>query len=523
MKNFLDFDRKKLEHLIDEFGIHQAWLNILKTHIRRKTRFEYILNDEFFKNSSTVENDIIDNLSINEISVLYEYALAYLNYDSKKENGQYFTPEDISILMASYSKKFDAGIWYDPCSGVGNLSWHLVNIQEDKEGFLKNNIVLSDKDELALLIARVLFTLSFQDKDDNLFNSIKNNFIQFDFLEAYDDNAYSFFSQSTLHLIPKHDYVIVNPPYLNTNEDTRFETAKCSDLYAYFLENIIKTSKGFISITPQSYTNAEKFTPLRKLLLKNFDNLMIYNFDNVPDSIFKGIKFGSKNTNTANSVRASIIIAGSNKKGRFITSLLRWQTSERKQMLRSIDNFLSTVELKEEFFPKVNNVFEKYYNDISHNPTLSTLISKKETEYPLYIPSSPRYFISALKKPANRASQKTLYFRSAQNRDSAYILINSTHAYWWWRVRDGGMTLSLETLCSLPLIDYQRNNDIILKLEKSENENKVYKLNAGTMQENIKHPLSLIDEINTLLISSYNLPFIQCHANSDLKFFKTAI
>ena len=77
---------------------------------------------------------------------------------------------------------------------------------------------------------------------------------------------------------------------------------------------------------------------LRKLLLNNFTTLDVYCFDNVPDNIFRGIKFGSKNTNTANSTRAGIIVArqnGNNKTFR-ITPLLRWRVKERQKLLDSV-------------------------------------------------------------------------------------------------------------------------------------------------------------------------------------------
>jgi hypothetical protein len=226
--------------------------------------------------------------------------------------------------MASYSKKFSSGLWLDPCSGIGNLSWHLIAIQDDPEDFLLNNLLLSDKDELALLIARTLLTISFQSKVKDLFMKIEKNFISLDFLSVADNGELQLFDVNNhLDKIPNHDYVIVNPPYLALPADNRFETAKAADLYAYFLENIIKTSKGFISITPQSFTNAQKFEPLRNLILNKFDNLTIFNFDNVPANIFRGVKFGSKNTNRANSIRVAITIALPGQGKRRITSLLR--------------------------------------------------------------------------------------------------------------------------------------------------------------------------------------------------------
>ena len=513
MTKQLQHSIKEISVLLTKYELQQTWLNLLATHIQSKAQFTYILANQAFINCSILSKNILKNLDIVEIGTLYEYSLAYQNYNQKKESGQYFTPKDVSELLANYSKLFNAGKWYDPCCGVGNLSWFLIDIQEDKENFLKNNLILSDTDKLALLIARVFLTLSFQNVDKNLFNTIENNFIELDFLSASQNGLFN-----TLDKIPPHDYVIVNPPYFNTTEDTRFETAKCTDLYAYFLENIIKTSKGFISITPQSFTNAEKFYSLRSLLLTNFKNLTIYCFDNVPDSIFKGIKFGSTNTNHANSVRAAIMIAGSKVIGRKITSLLRWRTAERAEMFSKLDMFLSEVDLTPKFFPKVSSFFADFYNSLNFNKTIGNIASVKPTKYALYIPSSPRYFISALKTPVKRTSIKTLYFKNENEYNKAYILLNSSIAYWWWRVKDGGMTLSLETLYSVPLVDFEPPQNIILKLEQSETINKVYKLNAGDMQENVKHSPDLINQINSVLCQYQIL--LNCHKNSELEFYE---
>ena len=511
------FDAKKLDGLLAKYGVKNTWLHLLATHLSEKVEFHYILKNEEFKKAKILSTNLLQGLSIGEVSILYEYSVAKSNSKSRKSNGQFFTPDDVADFMASYSYQFGSGIWLDPCSGIGNLSWHLVAAQSDPEEFLVNSIILSDKDELALLVARCLLTISFQNKNRKLFEKIKGNFIKFDFLSVADNGEYDLFSSpKSLDTIPKHDFVIVNPPYLKTKIDGRFETSKAGDLYAYFLENIIKSSKGFISITPQSFTNAQKFMPLRKLLLDNFNSIKIFTFDNVPANVFKGIKFGSTNSNQANSTRAAIIIAVPGKGNPQITSLLRWRTSERKYLFKHIEKFLSDVTLTEEFFPKVSKNYKQLYTKMSGAKTLKLIASPKRTKYPLYIPSAPRYFIPALKKPAKRASQKVLYFPSEEKRDFAYMAINSSLLYWWWRVRDGGMTLSLETLMSLPLPEFEINKKIIAELEKSEKTSKVYKQNAGAAQENVKHPKTLIDKLNHAVIPEYAKLLSSLHENSEL-------
>lgn len=516
------FDPSHLEDIIQEYGLRGAWVNLLATHLARLgSVYSYVLDSDVLKGHALLADDMLTGMTIGQVGVLYEYSVAHVDPRARKQNGQYFTPDDVAILMAKQSQLFPKGNWLDPCSGIGNLSWHLVNIQDNKEDFVIDSMVLSDRDELALLIARVLFTVSFQHKYQDFFHRIANSFVTFDFLSVA-DNSSDQDQKSTpgLSAVPVHDYVIVNPPYLSlSQEDSRFETARARDLYAYFLENIIKSSKGFVSITPQSFTNAGRFEPLRRLLLERYESLTVYAFDNVPGNIFMGVKFASANTNTQNSVRACITVAGPflDPTGRRITPLLRWRSSERDVLFTRLDEFLGAPSFSDAYFPKVAPELVSLYRMAVKHPTLQTLFSKTPTKHVLYVPATPRYFISALKKPVSRKSMRLLYFKNVSDLNTAYVLINSSFMYWWWRVRDGGMTLSLETLSSLPILPFKVERKLVRKLVKSESTNVVYKQNAGAIQENVKHDPALIVELNGSVVPArYAKLLIRLHQNSDI-------
>jgi len=517
MADIYGFNSQKLDVLLDSEGLEKAWKRILLTHLKNSPKFSYILKDSKFKSTKELNEDFLSGMSIGEISVLYEYSVAKCNSTSRKSNGQFFTPDDVARFMAKFSKDFEEGVWLDPCSGIGNLSWHLVDIQNNPEEFLLNRMILSDKDALALLIARVLLTKSFQNKNENLYFDIEQNFKVYDFLSVADSGKLDLFnSNSDLSSIPKHDFVIVNPPYLATQVDSRFECGRAADLFAYFLENVIKSSRGFISITPQSFTNAGKFSGLRDLLTRNYENLTIFCFDNVPANIFRGIKFGSTNTNQANSIRAAIMVAKEGPGKQRITSLLRWKTSERETLFKDASKFLSEVPLSVEFFPKVARDYAKVYLEFKDSRKLLDIASSKATNFALFVPSAPRYFIPALKSSVKRASQRTLYFKNEKDQNLAYLLINSSFMYWWWRVRDGGMTLSLETLMSCPIPDFEVNLKLVSLLEESEEVNKVFKMNAGESQENVKHPKALMTKLNKVVISDHAELLLELHNNSEL-------
>lgn len=515
------YDIKKLDTVLEKNNISHAWKKILKKHIElQDKKYYYILENNDFKNVKTndLTEDLLKDLTIANIGVLYEYSLSYYDTKSRKDNGQFFTPDDIAETMAKMYKKIDKndnGIWLDPCSGVGNLSYHLVKNQKNQEDFLKNRMRLSDKDPLALLVAHVILTISFQKNDNNLYNSIGKNFVIFDYLQEKFDTKKEIEDTGL-----KYDYVIANPPYVSKVSNKKFETDKCGDLYSYFMENIINASEGFIIITPQSFTHAKKFELLRNLMVRKCENTKIYSFDNMPDFIFTGIKFGSTNTNKINSMRPSITVSETTqniqKTSKIeMTGLLRWKRTERSKALSQLDNNLSAIEVEEnQIFPKVSKTEEKIYDTVKNNDKLETILSKKETEYCLYIPSTPRYYISASKKPLKRSSLKKLYFKTEQEMNKAYILINSSYMYWWWRINDGGMTLSLETIRTLPLIDFEYPDNLIKEIEKSDTEDMVAHSNAGKIQENIKRSYNLLYEINNTIMPEYSNTLEKTHNNS---------
>jgi len=517
----LKFLKKELQNK----DIETIWMQILKTYIfeySKKNNKEDFSNHNDFKNFDMYESSGLLDMSLVDISLFYEYSLATADSDKRKQSGAYYTPQDIAAFMSEKSHNFEKNkIWLDPCSGIGNLSYHLASIQENPESFVENNLILQDIDQLALKIAHVIFALHFQNTTENYYSRISKNFVHKNFLEKYDKEI----SVKNSHV--EYDYVIVNPPYISAKQDHRFITAESRDIYGYFLEKIILEAEGFISITPQSFINSRKFNKLRNLLIENMEELSIYAFDNIPDSIFKGYKYGSKNTNTSNSVRASIIIA--KKRGvskstvHKVTPLLRWKTEDRETAISNFDNQLTTTIFKHDsIIPKIHKDLINYYESIIELPRLSSIISQRATDFFLIVPGTPRYFISACKTTLNRSSFHKIFFENEEAMNNAYLLLNSSLMYWWWRVNDGGMTLSKETLTSVPMIDFKIDSvnykKLVSDLEASELVNKVNKVNSGKINENIKHPDNLIITLNNSLIKDKDITnsLYNTHKNSFL-------
>jgi hypothetical protein len=506
--SFRTFATQDISLLLQEGGIHKTWYSLLATltHAQNRHDLHHLTTLLTEAGGVLLPKNYLHDLSVGEISALYEFSLAFIDKTKRKESGQYFTPDDVASCMADRMRTFPDGVWLDPCAGVGNLTFWLAKKTDDPETFLEKHMILVDKDELALFIARCLLTISFQKNNPNLFSTLAHRCVVADFLEEKE--------------LPRYDFAILNPPYVMVPKDSRFITAEARELYAYFLEKVLLTTKGFISITPQTFTHAKKFFSFRKLLLEKFSHITLYCFDNVPDAIFRGIKFGSENTNKTNSTRASIMVAHPTKEKRFrITPLLRWRVHERADLLHNLDTFLVETTPRMSVFPKLHPSLSPLYSLLTSTPytPLATLVAPSPTPYLLLVPSTPRYFISALKTPVARTSLKTLYFKTAEERDIAYLLINSSYMYWWWRVHDGGMTISDKVLVGLPIPNNARlEPDLIKKLEKSEQTNRVSKKNAGKENENVKHDPALIREITMVLFPTYAQELEQTHANSVL-------
>jgi phosphotransferase system IIB component len=77
------------------------------------------------------------------------------------------------------------------------------------------------------------------------------------------------------------------------------------------------------------------------------------------------------------------------------------------------------------------------------------------------------------------------------------------------------MTLSLETIRSIPLLEFKLNKKLINDLETSESTNKVFKKNAGVKQFNVKHSQELQVTLNNILTPEYSKILTELHENSE--------
>jgi hypothetical protein len=499
---------------IDLLGIDGAWHTLLAIRAEHESGpSSAVIIASFTGRDTSWGADLLDGLSISEISVLYEYSLAYVDRHSRKLAGQFFTPDDVARFLATRAALFPAGTWIDPCCGVGNLSWWLAEAQPNPERFVADRLVLVDRDPLALRIACALIALEFE-RSESIWAALTSR---------------SQHGDALTDELPAFDFAILNPPYLLVPRDDRFRAGEARDLYAYFIERMVTNGHGIVAISPQSFTSGRKFAEFRRMLVDNLAVMDVYCFDNVPDNVFRGIKFGSQNTNRVNSTRAAVLIghAGDrsspamtdpSKRRHRITPLLRWRTRERGALFAAADTFLAPLQPDaERAFPKVGASLIPLHSAIlACEATVGDLMVTETTPFPLDVPATPRYFLSAVKRQLERTSSHRLHFATAADRDRAYIVLNSSVGYWWWRVYEGGITVSKSTLASLPLSLKHAPAPLVSELEASERENVVVKQNAGRANENVKHPWPLLRQLNRAVAPDFADELMAVHANSHV-------
>lgn len=122
-----------------------------------------------------------------------------------------------------------------------------------------------------------------------------------------------------------------------------------------------------------------------------------------------------------------------------------------------------------------------------------------------------------------------MYFTDQDIYNFVYCIINSSFAYWWWRVYDGGFTYPIGLLMEIPLPynllsqdDKKFFKEMFKKLQGEEENCIVKKMNAGAAQENIKFPEKYRKAINKRLLAILGFSIDesildQIHANSFLK------
>lgn len=474
---------------IDKKGLKKTWHTILSKTMAKE------FDTELFN---------IDNYG-----ELYEIGLEHENKIDKKEMGKYYTPKDVALVMSRWLEPLEGENICDVGCGVGNLILSYLEVigKEKAYNLINNgNLYLYDMDDIALEICRYSIAMKY---GKELLKRIKVKHCDF-------------LSQKIR--LPKESKVISNPPYYKiTNFSDDWKITKViidsKELYSAFIEKIIKQSKSSVIITPYSFIGSGKFYSLRQIM--NNYNGFVVSFDNVPGNIFNGRKYGIFNSNKGNSVRAAITVVENKKdvKGFRFTPLIRFKTEERSRMLKN-DYLYSLLNDRYQIITSKRRNYYKCHKDLlkvldswealSEQKMGNIIDSKYGKE--IYVPTTCRYFTVGSKKELIRDGKRIIHIPDDEKYNYVYCMLNSTFAYWYWRLYDGGINCPLTIINSIPifydkLTKFQKEEINKIAEEMQENENKylVYKMNAGKSQENIKFPIEYRNRINKVFFDALGI------------------
>ncbi len=463
-------------------------------------------------------------LNINNFGELYEIGLATQDKILKKKSGQYYTPDDVAKVMSEWLYNCEGEAVCDVACGTGKLILtylDFIGYDNARELISRGDLYLYDNDGVALKICKTIISVKYGlDISDDIHD------IHCDFLDRS-------------VCLPNNCKVISNPPYAkieNFQYSWEFTAVleETKEFYSAFMEKIFIQAKSTVIITPFSFISGNRFYSLRRTM-SAIGKGFIVAFDNVPGNIFCGRKHGIFNTNTANSVRAAITVMTQDKtqKGFRVSPLIRFKNNEREKLLTR-KNLESTLPSDYQIVNETNDMFKKVDADLNEifcawvkksKYKVKDIIGNRKTEYLIDMPNTCRYFTTASSKKLNRAGSITMYLQNENDFCFLYCFINSSFAYWWWRVFDGGIVYPTGLLNTLPLpLNLLSDDDksffkkTAKELINIEGSFVITKVNAGAAQENIKFPerFRLIINEKILSILGFNVEkdiFRRVHAN----------
>lgn len=468
-------------------------------------------------------------IRIDNFSKLYEIGLAVEDKFKKKRCGQYSTPDDVALVMAEWLEQCEGDIVCDVACGTGKLILtflELIGYEKARELISGGKLYLYDLDGIALRICRTAIAVKY---GLDIVNHIHCVFA--DFLDK------------SIHL-PYNCKVICNPPYakiecIQDYWEKSNVLLDAKELYSAFMEKIFTQAKSTVIITPFSFVSGTKYYALREIMCEK-GNGFIVSFDNVPGNIFNGKKQGIFNSNTSNSVRAAITVMqqDENKKGYKVSPLIRFKNEERERLLlaktleKTLPQNYQIITKKNTSFKKIDKSLEIIFQSWTENSKykVKDMISENESDFLIDIPNTCRYYTTASSKKLNRVGAITINIRDEEMFRFLYCFVNSSFAYWWWRIFDGGITYSKNLFINMPIPfnlltddDKQFFGSLSKKMIEHEDDFIITKRNAGTIQQNIKFPESYRLEINNRIlkilgIDSEGNVFDAVHANN---FFNT--
>jgi len=324
---------------------------------------------------------------------------------------------------------------------------------------------------------------------------------------------------------PGFDAVIGNPPYVDVKAEGIYaglETAPCTNLYSYFIENgirLLKQGARFGMIVPLSLVCSSRMTELRQYVSASTSESKVSTFAKRPASVFPKVQ-----------QRVSILLSEKNKKPfkLFSSKYNRWYKGQELTMIENLSYIESTIFIKEYGWPKLGDkvggrILEKLFGQKER--LRGYLKGKNE----FYYHSLGMYWVNAYTfKPIFKDAEgnsrdstnlKVLNCPDLLTRDLLVAIINSSLFYFYWIVYSDDFHLLKTEIERFPLeIDPKKYGHVyemislkVKELMKDFKKNsflrRVKMRSDVVVWQELRPSLSkpILDELDTLISMLYGL------------------
>lgn len=350
----------------------------------------------------------------------------------RKEKGVYYTDNDVTEFIIDEcitnrdKTTFLAGSIFDPTCGSGEFLLtalkkkvtinNTLDVKWEIKDIIKT-IYGNDLNPESISITKLrLFLFILNEYGIKYINNIgkilNKNFSSEDFL-SYSNTC-------------KYDFIIGNPPYVETRGTTVF-----GNLYADILNNVCNYSSdnGVIGfIIPLSYISTPRMNKIRSRISEIYNSQYLYNYADRPGCLFTQVH-----------QKLTILIACKTKEKQISTGNYQyWYNEEREELFKNKKIIINPFG-NEKFIPKLGTIEDKtVYEKIQSNTTsLSNIIldpKKNEIEKKpcLYLNMRAAFWIKAFLTKHSGNEYKQFAFETESYRDFFYCLVNSSLFWWFW-------------------------------------------------------------------------------------------
>lgn len=399
--------------------------------------------------------------SINTVSFTYSQIQKQLSNINEKESirknkGVYYTPNDvvrfilINSIKAAYGKLTTNTIncndlsiipynsfctqktIFDPTCGAGEflltaLEMKLEILKQCKTNVSKNDVVKvvstvngNDVNNDSVIISKLRLLLCVLEMFDvhyciGIAKIMHQHFTSYDFVKE------------EIWQNMRYNIIVGNPPYVEDSKCGIELTNKYGNIYANVLINSSKMleKNGAIGfIIPLSYVATPRMKKLREELGEQVPKQLILSFADRPDCLFDSVHQKLCILFAKQKIEPLTIFTGNYK---------YWYKEERSSLFQNI-KVIKNTHYCEEFIPKLGtqidvDIFNKITNlsctksvyEISRHGNESVYLNRRET-----------FWMKAYRTKVDNPEYKVFSFKTSEEADFCYCLINSSLFWWYW-------------------------------------------------------------------------------------------